>query len=292
MKKKIVIAIFAVTITAIVTAVTLTACASGSKAAKGAEPESEIVFIGNVGEDSDLKNYNVAVKDEDGNTVFPRGGEYYKIRVNKNKSNVVTVPIKNGKYTIVYLTDSAINYEKKYNIPREKNTLTFPVVLNNIRVRIDFSESSSFLKMITQEPMGRPSRKALDMDVVVKAAFETLDLVFQQNLKPNAVIAVFLASADTLDNSEVIYEQLQVNIVNSGRYTIVEKRLVDELLQEHDFQRSGLVSDATLVSFGKLLGADTVIISSVTGKDDNKRLVLIAVDMADRATLAIAKEEI
>jgi curli biogenesis system outer membrane secretion channel CsgG len=130
------------------------------------------------------------------------------------------------------------------------------------------------------------------MPAVVKAAFNKLDPVFQQNLKPNATIAVFLGSADSLDNADDIYTQLQVNIMNSGRYDLVEKRRVDELLTEHDFQRAGLVADNSLISFGKLLGADAVILSSVTGKEKERQLVLIAVDMANRATLAIAKEKL
>ena len=130
-----------------------------------------------------------------------------------------------------------------------------------------------------------------EMPVVVKAAFDKLDPVFLQNLKPNAAIAVFPVSAFDSNDSEEIYEHLQSNIINSDRYTIVEKRHVDNLLEEHDFQRSGLVSDETAVSFGNLLGADAVILGSVTGKGTDRSLTLIAVDMEKRTTLAAANEE-
>jgi hypothetical protein len=130
-----------------------------------------------------------------------------------------------------------------------------------------------------------------DTPVVVKAAFDTIDPVFRRNLKPNASIAVFpISTSYNLEDAEELYEQLQINVVNSGRYTIVEKRHVDQLLQEHDFQRSGMVADDSLISFGKLLGADAVILGSVTGRGSNRDLSLIAVDMEKRATLATADE--
>jgi hypothetical protein len=139
---------------------------------------------------------------------------------------------------------------------------------------------------------GNASRRHFrETPVVVKAAFDKLDPVFQRNLKPNAAIAVFpISTTYNIEDAEEIYEQLQINVVNSGRYTIVEKRHVDQLLDEHDFQRSGLAADDSLISFGKLLGADAVILGSVTGKGSNRDLALIAVDMERRATLATAVE--
>jgi hypothetical protein len=139
---------------------------------------------------------------------------------------------------------------------------------------------------------GNASRRHFrETPVVVKAAFDTLDPVFRQNLKPNAAIAVFpISTTYNIEDAEEIYEQLQINVVNSDRYTIVEKRHVDQLLDEHDFQRSGLVSDASAITFGRLLGADAVILGSVTGRGSDRRLSLIAVDMERRATLATADE--
>ncbi|MDR0320788.1 MAG: penicillin-binding protein activator LpoB [Treponema sp.] len=139
---------------------------------------------------------------------------------------------------------------------------------------------------------GNAARRHLrDTPVVVKAAFDKLDPVFRSNLNANAAIAVFpISTSYNLEDAEELYEQLQINIQNSGRYDLVEKRHVDQLLNEHDFQRSGLVSDASAISFGRLLGADAVILGSVTGRGNNRDLSLIAVDMEKRATLATAVE--
>ena len=129
-----------------------------------------------------------------------------------------------------------------------------------------------------------------DTPSVVKAAFNNLDPVFQKNLKPNADIAVFPVSAFDPNDEEDIYTNLQSCIVNSDRYSLVEKSKVDKLLEEHDFQQSGLVSDETLISFGRLLGADAVILGSVAGKGTKRELALIAVGMENRTTLAVAHE--
>jgi len=125
---------------------------------------------------------------------------------------------------------------------------------------------------------------------VVKSTFKILDPVFLKNLKPNAAIAVFPISTFDADETEMIYAELQVNIVDSNNYTLVEKKRVDELLQEHDFQRSILVPDDQMVSFGKLLEADAVIVGSLAGKGSERSLSLIAIDMEKRTTLAVANK--
>jgi hypothetical protein len=61
---------------------------------------------------------------------------------------------------------------------------------------------------------------------------------------------------------------------------VVEKRRVEELLAEYDFQRSGLVDEPTL---GELLGADAVIFSTL---ENNGTLHTWVVDTAKRTTLA------
>jgi hypothetical protein len=95
MKKKTLTAVFAVTITAIVTALVLNACASTGG---GKEPESELVVITG----SYYKAYYISIQDQEGKVVFPRSGELYRI----NPEKTVTVPLQNGKYTIFHTNDS------------------------------------------------------------------------------------------------------------------------------------------------------------------------------------------
>jgi len=128
---------------------------------------------------------------------------------------------------------------------------------------------------------------AMDIPKSVKAICKTFDPIFQKNLKPKAAVAIFPMSTEDMRDSEMILEQLNENFLD--KYLIVEKRKVDALLDEYDFQKSGEVGVLTI---GELLEADVVIIGSITGKGKDRQMVLIALDVAKRATLAVAKEKL
>jgi len=131
--------------------------------------------------------------------------------------------------------------------------------------------------------------KAIAMDIPgsVKSICATFDPIFQKNLKPRAAVAIFPMSTEDMKDSDMIGEQLNVNLVD--KYLIVEKRKIDALLDEYDFQKSGEVGVLTI---GELLEADVAIIGSITGKGQDRQMVLIAVDVAKRQTLAVAKEKL
>jgi hypothetical protein len=128
---------------------------------------------------------------------------------------------------------------------------------------------------------------AMDIPGSVSSICTTFNPIFQSNLKPRAAVAIFPISTEDMRDSEMILEQLNINLVD--KYVIVEKRKVDALLDEYDFQRSGEVGVLTI---GELLEADVVILGSITGRGTDRQLVLIAVDVAKRQTLAVAKEKL
>jgi hypothetical protein len=118
-----------------------------------------------------------------------------------------------------------------------------------------------------------------NLDANVEKAFTDINAALPANLKPNATIAVFPITAASADYAELYLENLTIKFVNAG-YTVVEKRRVEELLAEYDFQFSGLVGEPTL---GELLGADAVIFSSIA---NDGTFSSWAVDTSKRTTLA------
>jgi len=126
---------------------------------------------------------------------------------------------------------------------------------------------------------GSAASPFVTMQASAKKAFEEINATLPASLKPNAAIAIFPMTASSLDLAEMALENLTIHFVNSNKYTVVEKRRVDELLAEYDFQRSGLAGEKTL---GELLGADAVIFSILA---DNGSLNSWAVDTSKRTTL-------
>jgi len=127
----------------------------------------------------------------------------------------------------------------------------------------------------------------VDLDKTVEAVFATFDPIFQKNLKPRAAVAIFPISTEDMRDSDIIGERLSDQL--SVNYELIEKRKVDELLDEYDFQKSGEVGVLTI---GELLEADAVIFGSITRLEGELHLVFIAVDVAKRQTLAVASEKL
>jgi hypothetical protein len=104
-----------------------------------------------------------------------------------------------------------------------------------------------------------------------------------------AVLAVYSSDRDT---SEYIIGELEYNFVNTGRFRIVDRRRLDQIRTERNFQLSGEVSDDTAVSIGNMLGANIVITGEITGTGSNQRLILKALDVRTAQIITMAREQI
>jgi TolB-like protein len=76
-----------------------------------------------------------------------------------------------------------------------------------------------------------------------------LDAIIPQNMDPSVVVPV----------TEKIVERLVV----SGRFTVLDRANIESVLKEREFQVSGMVSDQDVVTAGKYLGADFVVVAKV-----------------------------
>ncbi len=55
-----------------------------------------------------------------------------------------------------------------------------------------------------------------------------------------------------------LHEALSMELMDVGIFRLLERKQVENILQEQQFQYSGLVDPSTAVEFGKLLGAELV----------------------------------
>jgi len=77
--------------------------------------------------------------------------------------------------------------------------------------------------------------------------------------------AVFLnVKSDWPDLSEYIISSLMENAVNTDVFTVVDRRQLDDIRAEQNFQYSGEVSDASAQEIGQMLGAQTIVSGSIT----------------------------
>jgi TolB-like protein len=80
--------------------------------------------------------------------------------------------------------------------------------------------------------------------------------------------------------AEYVIEEIVGYFVNSNSLTMVERGLdLDLLQQEMNFQFSGEVSDETVLSIGKKLGAQTIVTGSINLAGDVFRLRIRTIDV-------------
>ena len=82
---------------------------------------------------------------------------------------------------------------------------------------------------------------------------------------PKKTKVVFLnVMSDWPDLSEYILSGLSENGVNDGVFSVIDRKQIDVIRQELNFQLSGEVSDASAQKIGEMLGAQTIVSGTVT----------------------------
>ena len=101
-------------------------------------------------------------------------------------------------------------------------------------------------------------------------------------------LAVVSISAIDPDEGNYYIDELTLQFVNSGRYTVVERQDINSVINELKFQFSGYVDDDTAVSIGRFLGVNIVITGSISGTGPQKRMVIKAIDVQTAEILAMS----
>ncbi len=72
------------------------------------------------------------------------------------------------------------------------------------------------------------------------------------------------SSPSQLVHSQGLQDYAGMNLLQTGKFTLIDRSVVDQLLDEQEFSYSGVVDQATAVQLGRLLGAEAVMTISIT----------------------------
>jgi hypothetical protein len=114
--------------------------------------------------------------------------------------------------------------------------------------------------------------------------FDTLS----QHITQRSRIAIINITAADPEEGTYFLDEITLRFVNARRYTIVDRRDIEVILAEQNFQVSGYVDDDSAVSIGKIVGAQIVITGSISGTGSRKRLVVKALDVQTAVILAMS----
>jgi curli biogenesis system outer membrane secretion channel CsgG len=102
-------------------------------------------------------------------------------------------------------------------------------------------------------------------------------------------VAVFDPVGDITNSvKEIVREEISAAIVNIGGYTVLERQLINKVLEENTFQMGGLVDNEQISAIGKLMGANYVFVSSITSLERN---YYISCKMIEVTTARIEKQK-
>ncbi|MDR3246929.1 MAG: penicillin-binding protein activator LpoB [Prevotellaceae bacterium] len=87
---------------------------------------------------------------------------------------------------------------------------------------------------------------------------------------------------------EIVREEISSMVVNTKGYTVLERALIQKVLEENKFQMGGLVDDSQIGEIGKRMGANKVLISTATTMGVNYHLSFKLIDVQ---TASIEKQK-
>ena len=85
-----------------------------------------------------------------------------------------------------------------------------------------------------------------------------------------------------------VREIISSTLVNTGKYTIVERSLVEKVMQEQKFSNSGAVDDSQASEIGKLISANKIVLSVVTLAGGRN---MLSVKLVDVNTASVEKQK-
>jgi TolB-like protein len=190
-------------------------------------------------------------------------------RDQKGQFSLMTTVDQQGLEFVEY---EGIRYEASYTGPKPH----LNVVIN--RTQDD----------LRRQMQGRQAQAASNTEDAIRRISEK----FIELLPENAIIAVLNFNATDRESALFIMDELQFRLVESGKFKVVDRRSLDVIRAEQNFQISGAVSDESAVSIGNFLGANIVITGEISGSEDTRRLTMKALDVKTGEIAANAREQL
>ncbi len=105
--------------------------------------------------------------------------------------------------------------------------------------------------------------------------------------QPVKKVAVFDPEGSVMQSiRHIVREEISNAIVNNPDYDVVERSMIDKVLQESRFQTSGLVDDSEISELGRMMGADYVCYGSIIGIGANYYISMKMVDVVTAEVVA------
>jgi TolB-like protein len=221
--------------------------------------------------------------------------------INKNqpvgKGQTRMLPIPNGSHRIWVEVNQLASDKIRFNV--ESSVVNFNVSTQRIggsktlliEPGIERNESGATSSLLsTQNDTAADSRvqeATLGVNGAVNRVCETL--IYE--LPRKSTVAVLGIFSRNKDMATFTMDEIEFQLVDSQEFEMVDRKTLDSVRKERDFQTSGEVSDDSAVSIGNMLGANIVITGSITGSGNTQRLTVKALDVKTAKIITMAREQ-
>jgi TolB-like protein len=104
---------------------------------------------------------------------------------------------------------------------------------------------------------------AFAQNVSLDEAIQSVASEISQRLPQGSKVAVLSFTSESDRLSRYVIDELNNGVVNEGKLVVVDRQQMDLIMQEMEFQVSGLVSDESAQSIGRMLGAQYIVSGSM-----------------------------
>jgi TolB-like protein len=114
------------------------------------------------------------------------------------------------------------------------------------------------------------SNRPVPLDSAIEEAAKNMDA----RIAAKSKIALISFNAPSALFSDYVLDELTANLVNSGHLIVVDRKEIDLIRGELNFQYSGDVDDNSMQEFGRMLGAQSIVSGSLTDIGGVYRIVI------------------
>jgi TolB-like protein len=236
--------------------------------------------------DNNSENSSVYVRRLDN-----RGDESVRIYIDGKRVG----RLDNGEIQSYNISAGVHSIYANYDGDDDKNSEILYFTINNnvyhFSVEVVFTERNRYagIKMVQENAaMKSGGMRVLDfgIDDIIAKSFNTIS----KNIPENSIVAIINISSEDIKTSKYVIEELTLLFVNSRKYDVVDRKSLDIIRDEQNFQMAGEVDDNSIISIGHILGAGVVITGSIDEEGNRLRLKVLEVQTA--RILAMSSERI
>jgi len=136
---------------------------------------------------------------------------------------------------------------------------------------------------VKDEVKNEPSAP-VENGIPLEKALSDITAYYVENLPTNTKIALINFESEAKLLSDYIFEELWIKFEDSRSLVLIDRKNLELINKEFNYQLSGMVSDDSAKSIGKQYGPQMLIYGNITRLDNVYRLVVYATDVEKAVT--------